>query len=123
MGVDEHTIEVAGASVFYRRAPAHDTEVLYLHSVPTVGGDLDFEVLLALSGAALGLIAGFLMRVERDETTGQLFTRAGVAYAALWIIVLGGRLAFAWAATNVFPHQIMQFSIQHAITSSAAVFG
>ena len=39
MGVDEHTIEVAGASVFYRRAPARDSEVLYLHSVPTSSDD------------------------------------------------------------------------------------
>jgi pimeloyl-ACP methyl ester carboxylesterase len=39
VGVDEHTIEVAGASVFYRRAPARDLEILYLHSVPTSSDD------------------------------------------------------------------------------------
>ncbi|HEY2259421.1 MAG TPA: alpha/beta fold hydrolase [Solirubrobacteraceae bacterium] len=39
MGVDEHTIEVAGAPVFYRRAPATGATALYLHSVPTSSDD------------------------------------------------------------------------------------
>jgi hypothetical protein len=60
------------------------------------------------------------MGVERDEQTGRIVTEAGVAYATLWVIVFGGRLAFAWAATNLWPHQVMQFSVQHAITDSAA---
>lgn len=92
----------------------------YLHGVPTVGGDLDFELTLSLVGVICGVLAASLMRVERDEQTGRIVTQAGVAYAALWIIVFGGRLAFAWVATNLWPHQVMQFSVQHAITSSAA---
>ncbi|MGH2866366.1 MAG: alpha/beta fold hydrolase [Solirubrobacteraceae bacterium] len=39
MHVDEHTIEIAGAPVFYRRAGADDTPVIYLHSVPTSSDD------------------------------------------------------------------------------------
>jgi pimeloyl-ACP methyl ester carboxylesterase len=57
VGVDEHTIEVAGASVFYRRAPAHDTEVLYLHSVPTSSDD--WLATLALSGGVAPDLPGF----------------------------------------------------------------
>jgi pimeloyl-ACP methyl ester carboxylesterase len=37
VGVDEHTIEVAGSPVFYRSSPGSD--VLYLHSVPTSSDD------------------------------------------------------------------------------------
>jgi pimeloyl-ACP methyl ester carboxylesterase len=37
--VDEHTIEVAGAPVFYRSAPTTGTPVLYLHSAPTSSDD------------------------------------------------------------------------------------
>jgi DMSO/TMAO reductase YedYZ heme-binding membrane subunit len=92
----------------------------YLHSVPTVGGDLDFEISLSLAGALCGVLAARLMNVERDEQTGQIVTQAGVAYAALWAIVFGGRLAFAWGASNLWSHQVMQFSLQHAITGSAA---
>lgn len=57
MGVDEHTIEVAGASVFYRRAPAPDSEVLYLHSVPTSSDD--WLSVLALTGGLAPDLPGF----------------------------------------------------------------
>jgi hypothetical protein len=92
----------------------------FLQSIPTTGGDLDFEMALTLSGVALGVLAAFLMRVEKDDRTGRIVTEAGIAYASLWLVVLGGRLAFAWAATNLWGRQIGEFSIQHQITSSAA---
>lgn len=61
MGVDDHTIEVAGASVFYRRAPAAGAgagaETLYLHSVPTSGDD--WSELLALTGGIAPDLPGF----------------------------------------------------------------
>jgi pimeloyl-ACP methyl ester carboxylesterase len=57
VGVDEHTIAVAGASVFYRRAPASDTEVLYLHSVPTSSDD--WVAPLALTGGLAPDLPGF----------------------------------------------------------------
>lgn len=37
--VDEHTIEIAGAPVFYRSVPAGGATALYLHSVPTSSDD------------------------------------------------------------------------------------
>ena len=92
----------------------------YLHGVPTVGGDLDFEISLSLAGALCGVLAASLMDVERDAQTGRIVTQAGIAYAALWIIVFGGRLVFAWGASHLWSHQVMQFSVQHAITGSAA---
>jgi hypothetical protein len=92
----------------------------YLNGLPTVGSDLDFELLLAAAGLGFGLVAGLLMRVERDHETGKIMTQAGVAYASLWVAVFGGRLAFAWAATHGWQHQVAQFSVRHAITSSAA---
>lgn len=92
----------------------------YLHSIPTVGGDLDFEFSLSLAGALCGILAAGIMNVERDEQTGRIVTQAGVTYAALWVIVFGGRLAFAWAASHIWSHQVAQFSVQHQITGSAA---
>jgi hypothetical protein len=92
----------------------------YLHGIPTAGGDLDFEISLSLAGTLCGVLAACLMTVQRDEQTGRIVTQAGATYAALWAIVFGGRLAFAWAASNLWTHQVMQFSIQHAITGSDA---
>ncbi len=40
MRVDEHTIEVAGASVFYRSASWTGTPAVYLHGVPCSGDEL-----------------------------------------------------------------------------------
>jgi pimeloyl-ACP methyl ester carboxylesterase len=57
VGVDDHTIEVAGASVFYRRAPAPRAEVLCLHSVPTSSDD--WLALLELSGGLAPDLPGF----------------------------------------------------------------
>jgi len=51
MHVDEQTIEVAGAPVFYRRAPATGATPLYLHSVPTSSDDW-VEFLQASGGIA-----------------------------------------------------------------------
>ncbi len=66
MGVDENTIEVAGASVFYRRAPARDSEVLYLHSAPTSSDD--WLGLLELSGGVAPDLPGF----GRTDKAGNL---------------------------------------------------
>ena len=57
MGVDEHTIEVAGASVYYRRAPARDIEILYLHSVPTSSDD--WAEMLDVTGGLAPDLLGF----------------------------------------------------------------
>ncbi len=39
MSVDEHTIELAGSPVFYRRAPGAGAPALYLHGIPTSSDD------------------------------------------------------------------------------------
>src|SRR5579859_6296233 len=57
MHVDEHTIEVAGAPVFYRHRASAGTTVLYLHSVPTSSDDwLPF---LELTGGLAPDLLGF----------------------------------------------------------------
>lgn len=64
MGVDEHTIEVAGSPVFYRSAAGSD--VLYLHSVPTSSDD--WVGLLAQTGGIAVDLPGF----GRSGKGGQL---------------------------------------------------
>jgi pimeloyl-ACP methyl ester carboxylesterase len=66
VGVDDYTIEIAEASVFYRRAPARDTEVLYLHSVPTSSDD--WLAPLELSGGLAPDLPGF----GRTDKAGNL---------------------------------------------------
>ena len=46
--------------------------------------------------------------------------RAGLAYAALWIAVIGGRILFAYGADHWFPRAIGRFSMTHQITGADA---
>jgi pimeloyl-ACP methyl ester carboxylesterase len=64
VGVDEHTIEVAGSPVFYRSSPGSD--VLYLHSVPTSSDD--WLGLLEQTGGVAVDLPGF----GRSGKGGQL---------------------------------------------------
>lgn len=93
---------------------------VYLKGVPTMGGDLSFEIVCALAGLAFGLLAACFVRVERDARSGQIVTQAGVAYAVVWLAVFGGRLAFGWAASGVWRGAVGQFSMTHEITGAAA---
>jgi hypothetical protein len=93
--------------------------LLYLKHMPTAGNDLGFELLGAVAGLGLGVLAAALSKVETDER-GRLITRAGAAFAALWIAVVGGRIAFAYGSEHLFPHAIATFSQAHDITSSDA---
>jgi hypothetical protein len=91
----------------------------FLRNVPTMGNDVRLELVGVGAGAVLGVIAGLLVGVRR-QATGSLVTQAGAWYAALWIVVIGGRVAFAYGAEHWFPMQIGRFSMTHQITGADA---
>jgi hypothetical protein len=92
---------------------------VFLRNVPTAGHDLALEATGIGAGVVLGLLAGALVRVGRDRT-GRLVMRAGAAYAALWVAVIGGRMLFAYGADHWFPAAIGRFSMTHQITGADA---
>jgi hypothetical protein len=92
---------------------------VFLRNVPTIGNDVQLELAGVGVGAVLGLVAAALVRVERDGR-GRLVMRAGVAYAALWIAVIGGRCVFAYGADHWFGRAIGGFSMRHSITGADA---
>jgi hypothetical protein len=51
---------------------------------------------------------------------GRVVAQAGVAWAGVWVAVVGGRMLFAWQATHGGAHDIARFSIEHDITGSDA---
>jgi hypothetical protein len=91
----------------------------FLRDVPTIGGDLGLEIAGTVTGALLGLAAAYLMRVRR-AATGEIVTRAGLAYAALWVAVVGGRVAFAYSAEGWAARPVVEFSVAHRITGADA---
>ncbi len=74
--VEEHTIELAGAPVFYRRAPATSDAAtpIYLHGIPTSSDD--WSALLEQAGG----LAPDLMGFGRTSKAGHLdYTLSGLA--------------------------------------------
>ena len=74
MALDEHTIDVGGVSVFYRRGPVAGDDILYLHSVPTSSDD--WRELLELTGGVAPDLPGF---GRSDKGTGQDYSLSAYA--------------------------------------------
>lgn len=90
---------------------------LYLTAVTTDGSGLILEVVLAVVGVAVGLVATALMTVYRSPATGRPVSRAGVAYALLWIVVIGARAAFTYGSSHWFASQLGHWMATNAVTA------
>ncbi len=90
----------------------------YLSDAPTLGNDGMLELAGLLAGVALGTLAAFTVRVRREGD--RVVATAGVAFAALWVAVIGGRVLFAYGADHWFPRAIGEFSRDHFITGADA---
>jgi len=88
----------------------------YLRSVPTAGNDLLLELTLAGTGAALGGLCALFTRLRRG-VDGTPLSRAGWVAAILWVVGIGARMGFAWAASHGSGAAIERFSVSHSITS------
>lgn len=91
----------------------------YLQHVPTAGNDVPMEIAGAGLGVILGLLASATTRLHRTER-GDTVATAGVAFAAVWVLAIGGRIAFAELATHSASAAVARFSMAHEITGAAA---
>jgi hypothetical protein len=91
----------------------------YLRSVPTAGNDLLLIGLLTAVGIIFGLFGGLLTRVR--SAAGNVYIKATASAAALWVISMGFRMAFAvWSSYGSGTSHIASFSAAHDITSGQA---
>jgi len=91
----------------------------FAKSITTSGPGLTLELAGAAAGALLGLLAAALMRTEYDLDKHDVFSRAGAAYAVLWVVVIGARLWFAYASAHIFPVQLGHWLATNHITPDA----
>jgi hypothetical protein len=89
----------------------------YLHSVPTAAGDLLLVAGLVVVGLVLGTASGLTTRVRTNGQTALV--KAGGAAAALWVLGMGSRFAFAVWATHGGGPAIGRFSMAHGISGNA----
>ncbi len=87
----------------------------YLKGLAGRGNGLAAELVLAGLGIVLGLTAGAMFRVFREN--GRPWSQAGSAYAALWAVVIGARIGFAYATSH--SHSLQVWLGTHHITPAA----
>jgi hypothetical protein len=92
----------------------------YLRSVPTAGNDLLLGVTLAAAGATLGGLCALFTHLRRDAD-GTPLSRAGWVAAILWVVGIGARMGFAYAAGHGAGPAVERFSVGHSISVDAWV--
>lgn len=90
----------------------------FLRDLPTAGHDVGLELVGIAAGLALGTVAALLTRMHRHH--GDLVVSAGTAFAAVWVLAIGGRMLFAQWATHDGARTIGEFSMRHHITGADA---
>ncbi len=90
----------------------------FLFPLPTAGNDFDLVVAFGLVGVLFGLAAAAVTRLHHLD--GRLVATAGAGFAALWVAMIGGRIAFAEWANGAGARTVGMFSRDHAITGADA---
>jgi hypothetical protein len=92
----------------------------YLKGASGSGNRLWLELEAVGAGILLGLVASALMRVTVNRD-GSAYSRAGVPYAVLWVVVVGARLWFAYGSNHEFSRQLGSWLRTERVTGDVLV--
>jgi hypothetical protein len=92
---------------------------MFLEAVATHGAGLALEIGGGVAGVLLGLTAASLISVRREPARGRVVTRAGAAYAALWIAVIAARSCFSIGAIHWFNQPLATWMANHQVSGAA----
>lgn len=90
---------------------------VFVHSIPTTGNDLAFQLTGLGAGVICGLVAGSMLRVYQAADGGTQ-TFGGIGYATIWVVLSAARVIFAYGTENWFPQEIVQFSIDYKLSGA-----
>lgn len=91
----------------------------FLKGAAASGGGLLLEMAGLTTGAALGILAGMLIRVTGDIQASHPVSQAGLPYAAVWVAVTASRIYFTYGASHVFGAQLGAWMAANRITVGA----
>ena len=92
----------------------------YLRGIPTAGNDGLLVVAGVLAGLTLGSASAALTRLELDRD-GIAVARATLGAAALWVVGIGGRMAFSLYMQHGGAPVVIRFSQAHRLTGAGWV--
>jgi hypothetical protein len=92
---------------------------LFFKGAAWSGSGLALEIAGLIAGLVVGVVAAAFMRVSRDGESGKVVSRAGMPYAAVWVLVVGARLFFAYGSTHLFSAALVSWGQANQITVNA----
>ncbi|MGH3096881.1 MAG: hypothetical protein ACRDMV_12900 [Streptosporangiales bacterium] len=91
----------------------------FFTGVSLAGAGLTLEVVALLGGILLGILACIPLYFTYQPRTGQVTSRAGVAYTACWVGLSAAKIALTYSITTWWPHLVGTYLMAHHIPFDA----